>query len=151
MGRIDQRTESEAQQKVWRLKNEPSITETIGPVGGFWMKYTLKRTETRLPTKVGMAVRQRVELDRFILIPISDQQGEATKEVLKDGSHFRTILERHEPQNTTVTIWTYPDSFAEFRTLKQHLFQLGYLTACRPLPKGQPIGGSPQGTRSAAE
>jgi hypothetical protein len=143
--------ESEAQEKVWRLKSEPSITETIGPVGGFWMKYTLKRTETRIPTKMGMSVRQRVELDRFVLIPVTEQQGETLDDALASNSQFWNILSQHEPQHATVTIWTYPDSHGEFRTLKQRLFQRGYLTACRPLPEGQPIGGSPQGTRSAAE
>ncbi|MFV1965801.1 MAG: hypothetical protein ACC628_10290 [Pirellulaceae bacterium] len=143
--------EREAQQQVRRLKNEPAITETLGPIGGFWMKYTLKRTETAIPTKVGMSVRQRVELDHFVVIPTSQQQGEAVDEALKDGSQFGNILSQHEPQNTTVTVWTYPDSFGEYRVLKQRLFQMGYLTACRPLPEGQHISGSPQGTRSASE
>jgi len=143
--------EREAQQKVWRLKDQPTLTETLGPVGGFWMKYTLKRTETTLPTRSGVSVQQRVELDRFILIPVTDKLGEPLEVALRDDSQFHALLSQHPPESSTVTVWTYPDSFGHFRTLKQSLFHMGYLTACRPLPEGQPIGGSPQGTRSAAE
>ncbi|MDP7301750.1 MAG: hypothetical protein QGG09_01530, partial [Pirellulaceae bacterium] len=39
------RLQVEARQKVWRLKEQPELTETFGPIGGFWMKYTLKRVE----------------------------------------------------------------------------------------------------------
>ena len=56
-----------------------------------------------------------------------------------------------EPSRTTITIWVYPNSFEQFRQLKAELFKLGYLTAGRPLPEDFPIGGSPDGTRSAAE
>ena len=43
----------EAPHKVWRLKDATQFTETLGPIGGFWMKYTLKRTEHTLPTTHG--------------------------------------------------------------------------------------------------
>jgi hypothetical protein len=60
-------------------------------------------------------------------------------------------LSQFEPNRTTVTVWVYPDSFNEFRQLKADLFQRGYATAGRPMPEGHPIGGSPDGSRSAAE
>ena len=50
-----------------------------------------------------------------------------------------------------MTIWTYPDGFAEFRKLKQELYAMGYETAGRPLPFGVPITASPGGSKSAAE
>ena len=34
---------------------------------------------------------------------------------------------------------------------KKELFKLGYLTASRPMPEGQLIGGAPSGTRSVAQ
>ena len=70
---------------------------------------------------------------------------------LRPSSRFRTALSGFHPARATVTIWTYPDSFAEFRRLKKELYQLGFATAARPLPHDVPIGGSPQGTKSAAE
>jgi hypothetical protein len=141
----------EAPQKVWRLKNEAQFTETLGPVHGFWMKYTLRRADVALPTRGGMRIQQRVELDRFVLLPVSENQGELFDDAMQPGSEFYLRLQDHPPAAATVTVWVYPDSYGLFRTLKRTLFELGYLSASRPLPEGHPIGGSPLGTRSAAE
>jgi len=72
-------------------------------------------------------------------------------QALGPASEFRGRIANCRPQNTTVTIWVYPDSFDDFRALKAELFRLGYLTAARPMPMGEPIAGSPSGHRSAAE
>jgi len=145
------RLQVEAQQKVWRLKEQPELTETFGPIGGFWMKYTLKRVEYRRVTGMGVAVQRGVELDRFILIPVDEQMGESLTDALQADSQFQAILAAHEPEATTITVWTYPDSFNEFRELKRLLFERKYLTASRPLSDDTPIGGSPHGTRSSAQ
>jgi hypothetical protein len=55
------------------------------------------------------------------------------------------------PNRYTITIWTYPDSFDEFRKLKKILYQQGYAVAGRPLPEGMPIGASPSGSKSSAQ
>ena len=141
----------EAPKKMWRLKQSGSISETLGPVDGFLMKYELKKTHVTTTTRVGTAIQQRIELDHFVLIPVEENLGEPASEALLDGSRVQSILAANEADSTTITIWTYPDSFNEFRELKQQLFQRGYLTASRPLPDGHPIGGSPRGTRSAAQ
>jgi len=141
----------EAPKKMWRLKQADSVTETLGPVDGFLMKYELKKTHTTTTTRVGTAIQQRIELDQFVLIPVEENLGEPAAEALLDGGKFHTILAANDPDSTTITIWTYPDSFNHFRELKQQLFQRGYLCASRPLPENHPIGGSPRGTRSAAQ
>ncbi|HJN08047.1 MAG: hypothetical protein QGH33_13135 [Pirellulaceae bacterium] len=145
------RLQVEARQKVWRLKEQPELTETFGPIGGFWMKYTLKRVEYRRSTQMGVAVQRGVELDRFILIPEDDDMGEPLAEALQKDSQFHTLLAANQPEATTITVWTYPDSFDEFRELKRVLFNRSYLTASRPLSFDTPIGGSPHGTRSSAQ
>jgi hypothetical protein len=38
-----------------------------------------------------------------------------------------------------------------YRTLREQLYQRGYSVAGRPLPEGQPIAGSPFGSKSAAQ
>ena len=141
----------EAKQKVWRLKDAPTFSETIGPMQGFRMRYTLKRVDHTTATRLGNAVQTAVELDRFILIPIAEDLGEPLEAALREDSDFQRIIAASDPRRTTVTVWTYPDSFEQFRQLKAHLFQRGYLTAARPMPEGLPIGGSPQGSRSAAQ
>jgi hypothetical protein len=137
--------------KAWRLKDQDELSELVGPAGGFWMRYTLKRQTHLLPTKAGVATQQTVELDRFTLVPESEQMGEPVDEALQAGSRLSAVLSNYRPESSTVTVWTYPDSFNDFRTLKNELFRRGFVTAARPLPADQPIGGSPDGTRSAAQ
>ena len=142
---------SDAPQKAWKLRDAPKITETIGPIQNYWLKYTLKRTEARVQTGGGVSVQQRVELEKFVMISETEMVGEPVDAALKPGSDFRSRLENAHPGRTTVTVWTYPDSFHCYRDIKQSLFKQGLLTAARPLPDGHPIGGSPEGSRSASQ
>jgi hypothetical protein len=146
-----ERLKAEAPQKAWKLKDAPSITETLGPEGGFLMRYTLVRKQYVTPTKVGAAVRQGIELERFVLVPVAENLGEPLERALTPGSQFLARLSQLDPQRTTLTVWVYPDSFEDYRTLKQELFRRGFLAAARPLPEDLPIGGSPEGSRSAAQ
>ena len=142
----------QARQKVWKLDKLPEATETVGPHGGFHMRYTLERLE--LPPQVrrergrtGYMIRSKL----WELIPTRGQLGETLAAALADNSEFRHVLARLDPQHTTITLWTYPDSFETFRAVKKELFQLGFETAARPLPAGVRIAGSPTGSRSTAQ
>jgi hypothetical protein len=145
------RLKVDASQKAGRLREQPEYTDTIGPVGGFWMRYTLKKESHVLQGKVGVAVQQTVSLEKFELLAEDDEMGEPLEEALREDSQLAAVLAKNRPSSTTITVWTYPDSFSEFRRLKRVLFDRGYVTAARPLPPDHPIGGSPDGTRSAAQ
>ncbi len=149
--RLVARLKDEAGNKAWKLKDAPTTTETLGPIDGFRMRYTLKRTEYAVPLKVGNAIRQRIELEQFILVPVREDLGETFSEAQRPDSQFNALLQSLDPKRTTITVWVYPDSFEAFRQLKQQLFRRGFLTAGRPLPEGSPIGGSPHGTNSSAQ
>ena len=143
---------ADARRKAYRLQNQPELSETIGPVGGFRLRYTLKRYE--VPIEIQLDTGRGgsyARLKRWTLIPVSAQLGESVEVALGPDSDFRRALARFDPRRTTVTIWTYADSFDDFRRLKKELFTAGFATAGRPLPDGFPIGGSPEGTKSAAE
>jgi len=141
----------EARQKAWKLRQAPAITETVGPIHGFRLKYTLTKKTHSLQTRSGTAHQERVELDHFVLVPVRDDLGEPMDEALQPQSQFRSILNSLDPNQTTVTVWIYPDSFDKYRRLKEDIYQLGFLTASRPMPEGMPISGSPDGVRSAAQ
>lgn len=142
----------EAPKKMWKLKNAQQTTESIGPYDGFEMRYTLRRNRVPIRTDSGVtAVREMVELDRFVMVPVGATRGETLEVALQPTSAFSSRLSSWNPRETVITIWTYPDSFAEFRQIKADLYKLGFLTAARPLPDDQLISGSPQGTRSAAQ
>lgn len=134
-----------------RMQSQDQLTETLGPIGGFWMKYTLAKKRQAVTTRIGVAVQQGVELDHFVLLPVAEDLGEPVDQALQPGSNFRDVLAQHRPDATTITVWTFSDSFESFRRLKQTLYPLGFLVASRPLPDGFPIGGSPNGMRSAAQ
>jgi hypothetical protein len=140
-----------AERQIHRLKDVPQISETIGPMQGFYLRYTLQRRELGTLTRLGPAVRQVIELKQFTLVPSADDLGEPLVKALQPASQFRQVLDSLKPGTTVITVWTYPDSYSEFRQLKSWLYERGFSTAARPLPAGQPIGGSPSGTRSAAQ
>lgn len=145
------RLKEDAPRKVSRLRDEPEVTDSIGPLGGFWMRYTLKRENQVLQGKAGVAVQQTVVLDKFVLLPEAEEMGESLEDALSESSQLNAILAGHRPAATTITVWIYSDSFEQFRKLKRVLFERGFVTAARPLPDDHPIGGSPEGTRSAAQ
>jgi hypothetical protein len=118
---------------------------TVGPKQGFEMRYTIDVSID--PRQGQVAVRSK----EWQVVPMQPKLGESVGEALADSSQFRQMLSRQRASDTTVTLWTYPDSFAEFRALHAELHRLGYVTAGRPLPAGFPIGGSPRGSKSAAQ
>jgi len=143
---------SDARRKTYKLMELPEITETMGPIDGFRLKYTLERHDTtpeeaKATGKLGSYVR----LKKWSLIPVAEALGEPVDVALNEGSVFRKSLEKLRPGRHTVTIWTYEDSFDAFRQIRRELYRMGFLTAARPLPHGELISGSPDGSKSAAQ
>jgi len=146
------RFKSAAQDKLWKLQDQPEMSDTVGPINGFRLKYTLERVD--IPAQMAMETGRAgsyVQLTKWELIPVSGQLGETLEEAIQNDSTFRSRLSLLSPRDYTLTLWVYNDSFEEFRALRKELYHLGYSIAGRPLPEGVPIGGSPHGTKSAAE
>jgi len=142
----------DARRKAPKLLHQTELTDTVGPSGGFRLRYTLVRREINDETSIATGrAGMFATLKKWTLIPGSGRLGEPVDEALQPNSRFQAALADFRPDRTTITIWTYPDTFAEFRRLKRVLYDRGFLTAARPLPFDVPIGGSPQGSKSAAE
>jgi len=151
MPRLLEELKSDARGRASELLSLPELTNTVGPYGGFRLRYTLQRKQ--ISTELAMARGlggQYAELQRWTLIPTSNTLGETVDEALGPDSEFRRRI-ASLPRHTAITIWTYEDSFASFRRIKKELYALGFATSGRPLPHGVPIQGSPTGTRSAAQ
>ena len=147
-----ERFKSVFREKAMRLKDETELVDTLGPVQGFRLRYMLERFDVPAEGFSGGARGGSfVALTRWELIPVWGQLGEAMSAALEPDSDFRSRLAGIHPHQWTITLWVYEDSFAEFRQARKELYQLGYSVAGRPLPKDTPIGGSPKGTKSAAE
>lgn len=122
-----------------RQASRGSVEDKLGPVGGFLMHYRMD------------AIQGGYELDRFELESTPSAPSESLQESLSSAGRLRLELASRDPRETVVTVWVYPDSFAEFRELKAQLFDEGFLCAARPLPENVRIGASPRGSRSSAQ
>ena len=87
----------------------------------------------------------------MVLTPVADNLGETVNEAMRPNSQFRLALANRRAKDATITLWTYPDSFDDFRRVKKELYRLGFPVAARPLPEGVPISGSSSGSKSTAE
>jgi hypothetical protein len=118
--------------------------ETVGPVQDFSLDYVI---EVKIDQSRGQVlVRSR----EWVVRPAGQGIGETAAQALAAQSGFRRVLSGITP-DTTVTLWCYPDSFEQYRTVREELHRLGIPTACRPLPEGAPIGGSTEGTKSVVQ
>jgi len=118
--------------------------ETVGPVQDFSLDYVI---EVKIDQARGQVlVRSR----EWVVRPSGPGIGETIEEALQPHSKFRRVLADVRP-DTTVTLWCYPDSFEQFRALREELHRLGIPTAGRPMPEGAPIGGSTDGSKSVVQ
>ena len=141
-----------ARDKAWKMKDEDEMTDTLGPIQDFRLRYTLERVD--LSTEMAMRSGQHgsfIQLARWELLPVSSDLGEPVDLVLAPDSTFHARLAKANPHQWTVTLWIYPDSFDLFRAVRKDLYHAGYSIAARPLPDNVPIGGSPRGSKSAAQ
>lgn len=130
---------------------EGELDAAVGPVRGYVARYAMSKSNemVRQGGRVGMATR--IEMVGMMVEPLQEPHGQPIEKVLADSSQLDIELAGRNPESTTVTVWVYPDSFASFRQLKEHLYKKGFATAARPLPPGQPIMGGPQGSRSRSQ
>ena len=118
--------------------------ETVGPVEEFSLDYVI---DVKIDQARGQVfVRSR----EWVVRPSGPGIGETLDEALRPQSRFRRALADIRP-DTTVTLWCYPDSFEQFRALREELHRLGIPTAGRPMPEGAPIGGSTEGSKSVVQ
>lgn len=143
---------NEFQRNVNRMQTRSELTGKAGPIGGFRITYTIRRYDVsmRAYEQTG-ASGSYVRLEQFSLLPVSMEMGETVDQALAQGSELREALARNRPGRTTVTAWVYPDSFDVYRRLRKEFYQMGFAMAGRPLAEGEWIGGSPNGSRSAAQ
>lgn len=151
LDQLVERFKLDARRNLYKLVDMPELTETIGPIDGFRMRYTLERHDPHGNSQRAPSASTYARLKEWTLLPQSNEMGETVDEALLAGSAFRAAVAKLHPSRTTITVWTYPDSFDGFRRIKKELYQLGFTTAGRPLPQDRLISGAPEGTKSAAE
>lgn len=129
-----------------------AATATVGPVRGYVAKYDMDKSRAVVNRNGTVSTGIRMELTQMTIEPTSEPFGDPLASCIgSDRSLIDIELAGRDPRTTTVTVWVYPDSFGEFRQLKEYLYERGIAAAARPLPMGRPISGGPQGSRSAAQ
>jgi hypothetical protein len=139
-----ERMKADAPRHVNKLKDTPRMEFSLPVIAGFGSRYVLRRADVEIETRIGTARQSGVELEQVYMVDVEQNLGQPMTEVFSPTSELFSRLSGMKPQNTTVTIWVYPDSFDDFRALKADLFKRGFLTAARPMPMGEPIAGRPQ-------
>ncbi len=151
LNELVERASEDIKHKAYKLSERPELTDTVPPIQGFRLTYTIRlRPPTTAEIEESHSQRPRIE-DRVVLTPVADNLGEPIDEALHPVSQFHEVLASRRAKDATITLWTYPGSFDDFRRLKKELYRLGFPVAARPLPDGVPISGSSQGSKSTAE
>jgi hypothetical protein len=127
------------------------LDAAVGPIRGYVARYVMDKSRQRMMRGGSMTTGTRIQLVGMMVEPLNEPHGTPVDQVLIDGKELDIELAGRTPGKTTITVWVYPDSYAAFRQLKEHLYAKGYATAARPLPAGKPITGGPGGTRSSAQ
>ncbi len=124
---------------------------TVGPVRDFTAMYEIQTSRGTISRNGSVSSGVRIELLGLVLEPVREPLGETIDEAMQPQSQLAYEMAGRDPRRTTVTVWVYPDSFGDFRRLKEFLYAKGFPCAARPLPEGRPITGGPQGSRSSAQ
>lgn len=142
---------ADVKRKVDRLRERSELTDTLPPDQGFRLTYWVKLRRPT-PEEIRDTGSQQLKFqDRIELTQVVDNLGETIEQALQPVSQFHQALADRRARDATITLWTYPDSFDDFRRVKKELYRLGFQVAARPLPEGVPISGSSTGSKSTAE
>lgn len=131
------------------LDRDGKLSDAVGPIGGFTMKYTVQlrpRDSDGLPVGGIGFTESRCEI-----YPTSETLGETIDEALQPHSAFQDELATCRPGRHTITLWVYPDTFEGFRKIRDELYRRQFAVAVWPLPENAPIAGSSDGERSSAQ
>jgi hypothetical protein len=140
------RDKGEALRTTWE------VSDVVGPMGPFQMRYAVERERGSFPGSTPDADgAYRYGLSAWRIEPVTEVRGETPEEALKPGSEFRQIVDGLDPQYAAVTFWVYPDSFPLYRKLRDYLYERDLVVAGRPLPEGAPIASSRHGTVSRGQ
>lgn len=127
------------------------MESAVGPVRGYIARYRMDKNRAMVARGGQVQLATRIQLVGMSVEPLEEPHGQAIDKVLSGGSELDIELAGRNPGMTTITVWVYPDSFAAFRKLKEHLYARGFATAARPLPMDHLISGGPDGSRSNAQ
>jgi hypothetical protein len=122
-----------------------------GPVDGYKLKYSVERVAVNsVGAGRGGGTMIRLSVSEFSIEPVAGLREESVDDALAIGGSIVKAIQENPP-NITLTVWVYPDSFGSYREIATFAQRNGIRIAGRPLPKGMPISGSPNGSQSIGQ
>ncbi|MCC9642105.1 hypothetical protein LOC71_07455 [Rhodopirellula sp. JC740] len=137
--------------RVIRGSRNGRSSSAVGPIRGYVAHYAMDKSTGRITQSGKTGMGTRVQLAGMVIEPLEEPHGQPIDQVLTTSRLLDVELAGRDPSKTTITVWVYPESFASFRSLKEHLYRRGFATAARPLPADRAITGGPSGSRSQAQ
>jgi hypothetical protein len=123
------------------LRNMWDIEEVTPPVGAFCIHFRVERD----------TASSNLKLTEWFVEPLVSDRGESADLALAPGSAFRKVADSLDPQQTAITFWVYPDSFALYRKLRDYLHERDMVVAGRPIPDGVLIRSTRHGSASRGQ
>jgi hypothetical protein len=124
------------------LRTSWEMREVTPAVGAFRLRYVVERDRDLLDAS-GLAPSAKANFQAHMTYwevePTTEERGETMEQALASGSAFRRVMDALDANQTAVTFWVYPDSFALYRRLRDFLHDRDVVVAGRPLPEGHPI------------
>ena len=133
-------------ENLWRLKDQDSLSGTVGPIGGYRMRYLVRKRAIQSQTVAGYEQRgTAIETVKWELLPIVTPLGEPVDQAVAPNSELFQQLKNFPPSATIIAIGVYPDSLRELHRLKRTLQDAGYGIAEKLMAAGEVYGFSPHG------
>jgi hypothetical protein len=133
------------------LRERNEAEDVFGPIDGFRMRLSIERFAVSMPGEPLNSPQRTAVILQGVFLPTSDDIGQSVEQSLLPGSAFMRALRAKRSSAPAVTVWVYPDSYNELRTIKRAMWEAGIPLAVRPLADGQPIVFSTAGSKSAAQ
>jgi hypothetical protein len=134
------------------LEQRNEANDVYGPIDGFRLRLSVeRRVESASAAALPGSPRRSMVVLKGVFLPTSDDIGMALEQALLPASPFSQALRARKSAVGAVTVWVYPDSYAELRALKKAMWDAGVPLAVRPLSNDQPIVFSTLGSKSAAQ
>jgi hypothetical protein len=154
IGAMEDEVDRKLPEKGELLRTSWMVTDITAPVGAFRLRYTIEREHgSMISGAMPPTDRSNFKYGQtgWEVEPVIAERGETVEQALASGSAFRKVIESLDPNQTAVTFCVYPDSFAQYRQLRDYLHDRDMTVAGRPLPEGHAITAGRNGTASRGQ
>ncbi|TWU26457.1 hypothetical protein Pla52o_03100 [Novipirellula galeiformis] len=109
------------------------IKSAVGPIRGYVCRFVMNKEQEMIRINGQAGIRATIEPVRLSIEALEEPIGQPIEEMMLEGSDLHIELAGRDPATTTVVVYVYPDSFADFRKLKEYFYSRGFATDGKPM------------------